>query len=493
MGGARGAQIREAIRIAAEEHGVPFELLDAVTVQESSYNPVAKSPKGALGFAQMIPSTGKIYGLSAEDLVNTSPEGIKKVANAMAKMYKELLVKHGGDQVKALMEYNGGPKVFEKIRSYNGWKQTNGDLGGEATGEQYLDAMEWRRMNSGMNDGSAHHVETYNYVNKILGGRDVKGETRGYPKVDVGTGKVVEPKVKPKLELPTIGGRDNINLNSDTMEAIKNQTQEKNFEAVTPEQILEKQNAIQAIANRGPEEKAEEKIAARKEEAKESFEKIDRVRATDIMPELAALFDKPSFVEGQEYQPKLKEAYQVSNQDAINQNVATLNRLAQNLDNPEAMSTLAGQLYEANQRSYADEFRQNQAVGTDIYNQNVDTLNQSLQTNMGLRDQQYVRQEQAKENASQNRKGAITSLSNKYATSRLANRTYNLDKSLHGYGYSDKTGNMEYIGPDAHVNLEGAAQSEEEKLRAQEEYDMKKKWDIRARAKEAKTSSLRGK
>lgn len=48
---------------AACEAGVPINLFDALIIQESRYNPVAVSPKGATGLAQLMPSSARILGV----------------------------------------------------------------------------------------------------------------------------------------------------------------------------------------------------------------------------------------------------------------------------------------------------------------------------------------------------------------------------------------------------------------------------------------------
>lgn len=48
---------------AACEAGVPARLYDALIIQESRYNPVAVSPKGATGLAQLMPASARFLGV----------------------------------------------------------------------------------------------------------------------------------------------------------------------------------------------------------------------------------------------------------------------------------------------------------------------------------------------------------------------------------------------------------------------------------------------
>jgi hypothetical protein len=64
----REAELRRAIWYpamaeAACEAGLPVHLYDALIIQESRYNPVAVSPKGATGLAQLMPSSARTLGV----------------------------------------------------------------------------------------------------------------------------------------------------------------------------------------------------------------------------------------------------------------------------------------------------------------------------------------------------------------------------------------------------------------------------------------------
>lgn len=54
-------------RAAAQKHGVPEDLFLRLVQQESGWNPTAKSHKGALGLAQLMPATAKALGVDASD------------------------------------------------------------------------------------------------------------------------------------------------------------------------------------------------------------------------------------------------------------------------------------------------------------------------------------------------------------------------------------------------------------------------------------------
>ncbi|MES2933409.1 MAG: lytic transglycosylase domain-containing protein [Pseudomonadota bacterium] len=54
------------IAMAARDYAVEIELLKAVMAAESGFNPLAVSPKGAVGLMQLMPATAQRYGLRAD-------------------------------------------------------------------------------------------------------------------------------------------------------------------------------------------------------------------------------------------------------------------------------------------------------------------------------------------------------------------------------------------------------------------------------------------
>ncbi|MBV1692259.1 lytic transglycosylase domain-containing protein [Novosphingobium sp. G106] len=56
------------VRSVACEAGLPIGLMDAMLIQESRYNPLATSPKGAFGLGQLMPGTADQLGVDRYDL-----------------------------------------------------------------------------------------------------------------------------------------------------------------------------------------------------------------------------------------------------------------------------------------------------------------------------------------------------------------------------------------------------------------------------------------
>jgi len=178
-----------------------------------------------------------------------------------------------------------------------------------------------------------------------------------------------------------------------------------------------------------------------------------------ILPEVAAILDRPDYVQGQQYTPTLYEPYRVSYQDQINNNTANFNQVAQLANNnPGALSTLVGQLYQQNQGVLANEFRQNQQVQNQVANQNTELMNQAQLQNLQLADQQYTRQEQARANTEAARQAALTSISqkvqqNQLLNNQLAQQQYQNRLVENFSGYRDiGNGQLAYQGPNAQFN-----------------------------------------
>lgn len=181
-----------------------------------------------------------------------------------------------------------------------------------------------------------------------------------------------------------------------------------------------------------------------------SLADINKLGIGDFLSEIPAILDRPDFVPQQQYQPQLMTPYQVSFQDQLNQNASTFRGVSQSLvNNPEALSVLAGQKYGADQSVLANQFRTNQGIQNQIYNQNVATQNDAQLRNLQLADQQFVRQSQAQSNTESRRQQALASISNKKALNQRDNMDIRLRETMFDYRYNPQTGEMEYIGEPA--------------------------------------------
>lgn len=103
-----------------EQHDVPQEL-KYLAVIESALNPKAKSPAGARGIWQFMPSTGKFYGLKINSYMDERCDPIKST-HAAAK-YLNSLYSIFDDWILAIAAYNCGPGNIKKAIARSGGKK----------------------------------------------------------------------------------------------------------------------------------------------------------------------------------------------------------------------------------------------------------------------------------------------------------------------------------------------------------------------------------
>ena len=105
--------IRDALRVAAALHDVPYDLLKAVAWHESRYTVTAKSGVGAQGLMQILPRTAEALGIDPWDPA--------QAAEGAARMLKRLHAKYGGSWAHALAAYNWGPGNVNGAMSPREW------------------------------------------------------------------------------------------------------------------------------------------------------------------------------------------------------------------------------------------------------------------------------------------------------------------------------------------------------------------------------------
>lgn len=111
----------------AQQYGLPDWLVFGLIGRESSFKATAVSPKGALGIAQFMPATGAQYGLHGRaDFFNTDKE-----LNAFGQYFDDLLARYNGNIPLALVAYNAGEKVADRVQEFI--KSHPGAKGDQAT------------------------------------------------------------------------------------------------------------------------------------------------------------------------------------------------------------------------------------------------------------------------------------------------------------------------------------------------------------------------
>lgn len=94
---------------AAEVYDVDLNLLLSISHKESNFDYAARSRSGAVGMMQIMPSTGKRYNLTLEDLYDPYTN-----INFGAMYISERIAAYGGDWEKGLSAYNQGSRAVNR-------------------------------------------------------------------------------------------------------------------------------------------------------------------------------------------------------------------------------------------------------------------------------------------------------------------------------------------------------------------------------------------
>lgn len=110
-------QYLEPAKAAARRYGVPEDLFLRLVSQESGWNPHARSHKGAIGLAQLMPQTARLLGVDPRDPHQNLDGG----ARYLAEQYRTF-----GNWKLALAAYNAGPDAVRKYGGVPPYRETRG-------------------------------------------------------------------------------------------------------------------------------------------------------------------------------------------------------------------------------------------------------------------------------------------------------------------------------------------------------------------------------
>lgn len=110
-----GGQYQEMAKAAARKHKVPEDLFLRLVRQESNFRPAAKSTKGAIGLAQLMPDTARFLKVNPHD----PKQNLEGGARYLSMQYRKF-----GDWRLALAAYNAGPGAVEKYKGVPPYQET---------------------------------------------------------------------------------------------------------------------------------------------------------------------------------------------------------------------------------------------------------------------------------------------------------------------------------------------------------------------------------
>ena len=161
---------------------------------------------------------------------------------------------------------------------------------------------------------------------------------------------------------------------------------------------------------------------------------------SQITPELSVMGDREEPVSAQTLQPNLAVAFDIIDPQAqLNDARAQAKAAMRAVGNdPSGQAAIMSQLYDIENKIRGGAAQTNLANKLGIYNQNLQTLNDTQLANLNIRDRQYVRQSQAKSNTKAQKLLAARSISDKFAENRKANRTLGVYENLYNYRFDDQ-------------------------------------------------------
>ncbi|MFV0291704.1 MAG: lytic transglycosylase domain-containing protein [Paracoccus sp. (in: a-proteobacteria)] len=112
--GKRSAYIPHA-QAMARKYGIPEALFLRLVNQESRWNPNARSHKGAMGLAQLMPGTAAKLGVNPRDPIQNLEGGAR---------YLRMMYNQFGDWRLALAAYNAGPGAVKKYGGIPPYRET---------------------------------------------------------------------------------------------------------------------------------------------------------------------------------------------------------------------------------------------------------------------------------------------------------------------------------------------------------------------------------
>lgn len=109
------SQFEQLARSAARRNSIPEDLFLRLVRAESGFRPTAKSSKGAIGLAQLMPQTARLLRVDPHDPQQNLDGGARYLAQQYARF---------GSWRLALAAYNAGPAAVERHSGVPPYRET---------------------------------------------------------------------------------------------------------------------------------------------------------------------------------------------------------------------------------------------------------------------------------------------------------------------------------------------------------------------------------
>jgi soluble lytic murein transglycosylase-like protein len=109
-------RVKHHLRAASAQHGVDYELLQAVIAAESGFDATAVSPKGAVGLMQVMPATATRFGVSGDARRSVEQKLADPAVNVPTgtRYLRHLLDLFPGRMDLAVAAYNAGEGAVQR-------------------------------------------------------------------------------------------------------------------------------------------------------------------------------------------------------------------------------------------------------------------------------------------------------------------------------------------------------------------------------------------
>lgn len=183
-----------------------------------------------------------------------------------------------------------------------------------------------------------------------------------------------------------------------------------------------------------------------------------------LYPEMMAMsLNQVQPVKAQGYEPLLQDQpSRISLQDQINtinaQGRAALQQIG---NNPSAVATVMANLADAKNKVLGEQFRANQQAESQTYAGNRSAINQAKEKNLGIYDQQFVRQSEAASKTKLQANEIAKSIAAKKLQNDLSNRDLAIKENMYNYRFSP-SGVAYNVNDPYQFNMAGAGSGKQQ-------------------------------